>query len=84
MMFVGYGASDTGTRNWRKMGLIISCKYNDSNMYMNTSTLRHKHTNTQTHTQTYTHSHTHTSIIVSIRTPSIVRSNKSLNLVWSK
>ena len=80
MMFVGYGASDTGTRNWRDMGIIISCKYNDSNMYMNTSTLRHKHTNTQTHT----HSHTYTSIIVSIRTPSIVRSNKSLNLVWSK
>ena len=80
MMFVGYGASDTGTRNWRDMGIIISCKYNDSNMYMNTSTLRHKHTNTQTHT----HSHTYTSIIVSIRTPSIVKSNKSLNLVWSK
>ena len=38
MMFVGYGASDTGTRNWREMGLIISCKYNDSNIYMNTST----------------------------------------------
>ena len=63
MMFVGYGASDTGTRNWREMGLIISCKYNaDSNMYMDTSTQRHKHTNTQTHkhTNTPTHKHTHT------------------------
>ena len=66
MMFVGYGASDTGTRNWREMGIIISCKYNDSNMYMNTSTRTHEHTNTHTHTNIHTLTHTHTSIIVSI------------------
>ena len=60
MMFVGYGASDTGTRNWREMGnnYFVQIQCNDSNM--NTSTQRHKHTNTHTLT------HTHTGTVVSI------------------